>query len=97
MSTRILFRLLNPPHWHSTWVGPLGREASPPGARHLSRNAAQFVWSAVEAGVAVDRVGGVEADCGSLVVVVFVHRPRAAPGHYDGAEMVILLRNHEIV
>ena len=97
MSTRILFRLLNPPHWHGFRICPLGRKATPPGARHLSRHAAKFVRSAVEAGVAVDRVGGVEADCGSLVVVVLVHRPRAAPSHYDGAERVMLLRNHEIV
>ena len=96
MSARIRFRFLNPPLCHWFRIGLLGRKAAPPGAGHLPSDAAQFVWSAVEAGVAVDRVGGVEADCGSLVVVVFVHRPRVAPGHYDGAEMVILLRNHEI-
>lgn len=89
MPSRIWFRLLNPPHRHGFRIGPLGREAAPPGAGHLPGNAAQFVWSAVEAGVAVDGVGGVEADSGSLVVVVLIHCPRAAPGHDDGAGIII--------
>ena len=94
MSSRIRFRFLNPPHCHWFRIGPLGRKAAPPGAGHLPCNAAQFVWSAVEAGVAVDRVGGVEADGRSLVIVVLVHCPRGAPGHYDGAEMVIYFKDN---
>ena len=85
VSPRVWLRLVNPPHWHGGRERPLGGEASPPGAGHLPGDASQLVGGAVEAGVAVDGVGGVEADGGPLVVVVLVHRPRAAPGHYDGA------------
>merc|ERR1719188_199311 len=89
VSTKIGFRLLNSTHGHGTRVGPLSGEAAPPGAGHLSGDAAQLVGRAVEAGVAVGGVGGVEADGGSLVVVVLVHRPRAAARHYDGVSEVI--------
>ena len=88
VSTGTGLRLLNPSHGHGSRIGPLGGEAAPPGARHLPGDAAQLVGRAVEAGVAVGGVGGVEADGGTLVVVVLVHRPRAAARHYDGAERV---------
>ena len=90
MSTGTGLRLLNPSHGHGSRVGPLGGEAAPPGARHLPGDAAQLVGRAVEAGVAVGGVGGVEADGGTLVVVVLVHRPWAAARHYDGAETEML-------